>query len=139
MPAAEQISLGSILKTDHDDSGTFDAMTLVRQITPPARTRKKIEGLTLGDTFEVPELGIEAESEMEFTQFWQPGDTEHEKIDTLFGSKAVLPIQLVTAHGTPKTDEFETKVVAIEPEAWTPDGLYARKITLLRTSAITRT
>lgn len=137
--ALKQIGLGTILKFDHDVNASFDAMTLVRQLTPPARTRKKIDAMTLGDVLEVPELGVEAESEMEFTQFWHPGDTEHEKLDTLFGSKATFAVQIVTPHATPKTDQFSAKVVSLEPEAITPDGLISRKVTLLRTSAITRT
>jgi hypothetical protein len=139
MAASKQIALGSILKTDITLHNTFVDMTLVRQITPPPRSRKKIEALTLGDTFEVPELGIESESEMEFQQLWHPGDTEHEKLDTVFGTKTEFTVHLVSAHTVPKTDEFEAKVVALEPEAWTVDGVYSRKVTLLRTSAITRT
>jgi hypothetical protein len=137
--ASKQIALGSILKIDPTGHVTFTAMTLVRQITPPPRSRKKIEGLTLGDTFEVSELGIESESEMEFQQLWHPGDTEHEKLDTLFGSKNEFGVQLVTAHTTPVTLEFTVKVVSLEPEAWTVDGVISRKVTLVRTSAITRT
>lgn len=138
--AVKQIALGSILKTDHNSDATFESMTLVRQVTPPPRTRKKVsDSNALGDTLETPELGIEAESEMEFVQFWQPGDSEHEKLDTLFGSKATFAVQLVTTHGTPVTDEFTAKVVSLEPEPWTVDGLYGRKVTLQRRSAITRT
>jgi hypothetical protein len=137
--ASKQIALGSILKVDHDNNAAFDVMTLVRQITPPPRSRKKIDSLTLGDTFEVSQLGIESESEMEFQQLWHPGDTEHEKLDTLFGSKGQFSVQLITAHGTAVTLEFTVKVTALEPEAWTVDGVYSRKVTLLRTGAITRT
>jgi len=137
--ASKQIALGTILKTDHDDNSIFEAMTLVDSITPAARERAEIEGKELGDVLDVPLLGIEAPSRMEFTQFWEPGDSEHEKLDTLFGSKAVAGFQVVTPHGTPKTDDFDGQVVKLTPEQLTPSGAYKRQVTILRTTAITRT
>jgi len=124
---------------DHDSSTTFDAQTLVVQLTPPPRTREEVDGKTLGDTFDVPELGIEQVSKLEFMQFWHPGDTEHEKFDTLFDSKGACPFRIVTPHATPKTQEFSAKVTGLEPESLEQGGLYKRKVTLLRTTAITLT
>lgn len=137
--ASKQIALGTILKTDHNTDATFESMTLVDQITPPARTREEIEGKSLGDTLDVPLLGIEAPSRLEFTQYWHPGDSEHEKLDTLFGSKAEFDLQVVTPHSTPVTDEFSGQVVSLSPEQLTPSGAYKRQVVVLRTTAITRT
>lgn len=137
--ASKQIALGTILKTDHNTDATFESMTLVDQITPPARTREEIEGKALGDTLDVPLLGIEAPSRLEFTQYWHPGDSEHEKLDTLFGSKAEFDLQVVTPHSTPVTDEFSGQVVSLSPEQLTPSGAYKRQVVVLRTTAITRT
>ncbi len=139
MPASKQLALGTVLSVDNDANGSFDAMTLVVEVTPPARTREEVDGKTLGDTFDVPILGIEQKSTMEFMQYWHPGDTEHEKLDTLFGSKAKFPARIVTPHATPKTDEFECQVLALAPETLAQGKLYSRKVTLLRTGAITRT
>jgi len=137
--ATKQIALGTILKTDHDSDTTFESMTLVSEITPPARAREEIEGKDLGDTLDVPLLGIEAPSRLEFNQFWHPGDTEHEKLDTLFANKTVFSAQIVTPHSTPVTDEATFQVVSLTPEQLTPSGAYKRGVVLLRTSAITRT
>lgn len=137
--ATKQIALGSILKTDHTLAATFANHTLVDSITPPPREREEIEGKDLGDTLDVPLLGIEAPSRMEYTQFWHPGDTEHELIDTEFDNNAEGAYQIVTPHATPVTDEFTGKVVRIAPEALTPSGAYKRAVTILRTSDITRT
>lgn len=137
--ATKQIALGTILKTDITLAATFVTHTLVKEITPPPRTREKIEGKDLADTFDVPLLGIEQESECTFKQFWHPGDTEHEKMDTVFGTKVSFDVQIVTPHGTPVTDKFTVKVVSLAPETLNTGGVYSRDVTLLRTSAITRT
>ena len=137
--ATRQIALGTVLSLDHDANAAFDSQTLVVQITPPPRVREEIDGKVLGDTFDVPELGIEQTSKMEFMQFWHPGDTEHEKLDTLFDSKNARPFRIVTPHSTPKTQEFSAKVVGLEPETLEQGSLYKRKVTLLRTTAITLT
>lgn len=135
---AKQVALGTLLKLDHDDNATFNNVTLVTGITPPARMRAEIDGKTLGDSLETSLLGIELKSELEFTQHWHPLDTEHEKLDTLFESGDEVPIQIVTPHATPVTDEFTIQVIKLEPEQLTVDGAYKRKVTCQRTSAITR-
>tara|TARA_R100000808_G_C2120425_1_gene131843 strand:- start:351 stop:767 length:417 start_codon:yes stop_codon:yes gene_type:complete len=137
--AVKQIALGTVLKTDHDANAMFDNMTLVSAITPPARTREEIEGKDLGDTLDVPLLGIEAPSRPAFVQFWEPNDSEHEKIDTLFGSKATFGIQIVSPHSVAVTDEFDCKVLSLEPAELNASGVYQRTVTLLRVGDITRT
>lgn len=137
--ATKQIALGSILKTDHTLAATFVAHTLVDTITPPAREREEIEGKDLGDILDVPLIGIESPSRMEYTQFWQPGDTEHELLDTELDNNVEGDYQIVTPHATPVTDEFTGKVVRLAPEQLTPSGAFKRQVTILRTSAITRT
>jgi hypothetical protein len=137
--ATKQAALGSILKTDHNSDATFENMTLVSEITHPPRDRARVDAKDLGDALDVPLPGIENPSYCEFTQHWEPGDIEHEKLDTLFDSQTEFPVQIVTPHATPKTDEFNAKVFTLAPETLTPDGAYKRKVTLLRTSAITRT
>jgi len=137
--ASKQIALGTILKTDHDQNGSFNNMTLVRQITPPTRVREEIDGKDLGDTLDVPLLGIEQVSKTTFVQFWHPGDSEHEKIDTLFVSKDEFDVQIVTPHATPVTDEFTAQVVSLSPATLETGGTYQREVVLNRTTDITRT
>lgn len=137
--ATKQVALGTVLKTDHDQDASFDVMDCISSLTPPGRERAEIEGKCLGDTLDVPLLGIEAPSRLTFVQFWEPGDTEHEKLDTLFDSKAEFDVQIVTPHATPITDEFTAQVVRLGPEELTPDSAYKREVVLLRTTAITRT
>lgn len=136
--ASKQVALGTFFKIDDDTLG-FDNQTLVQEITPPPRMRAQIDADELQDTLSVPELGIEEKSEVQYMQIWHPGDTEHEKLDTLFGSMAAFDVQIVTPHATPVTDEFSAKCVGLEPEALGVDGLYRRRVTLVRTTAITRT
>jgi hypothetical protein len=135
--ATKQIALGSLLKVD--DGAGFDNQTLVEQITPPPRSRERIDAKILDDTLDVPLLGIEAVSDLEYVQHWEPNDVEHEKLDTYFDSKADLDVQIVTPHTVPVTDEFTCKVTDIGPEVLQPSGAYKRSVTLVRTTDITRT
>ena len=137
--ASKQVAHGTLFKTDVTDGGSFATMTLVKSVTPPPRTREEIDGRTLDDDFEVPLMGIEMASEMSVMQFWEPGDTEHEKLDTAFGAKTDFPVQIVTPHATPVTDEFNVKVKQIEPAELTPNGTFQRTVTFQRTGDITRT
>lgn len=139
MAEQKQAAFGTIIKLDHDANGSFDVQPLVINATPPGRDRELIEGKSLGDTFDVPILGIEQQSQFELEQFWHPGQTEHEKCDTLFESGAQAPWQIVTPHATPKTIEFPGKVVKLGPEQLQQGGTYKRKVTVQRTGAITLT
>lgn len=137
--ASKQIALGTLLKTDATTPATFATHTLVKEITPPPRVREEIDGKDLGDTFDVPLLGIEQVSKVTYKQYWHPGDTEHELIDTKFGNQVEFSIQIVTPHTVPVTDEFTVKVVGMSPETLSTGGVYSRDVELLRTGAITRT
>src|SRR3990167_10399687 len=136
--ASKQIALGTILKTDAALAATFVAHTLVKEITPPARVREEIDGKVLGDTFDVPLLGIEQVSKMTYMQYWHPGDTEHELIDTEFAARSEFAVQIVTPHTTPTNDQFSVKVVRLSPAALNTGGTYQREVEFVRTTAITR-
>lgn len=138
--AAKLLGLGTVAKVDENDDGTsHTVVTLVTELTPPARSRELIDATTLSDTLATYSPGIEQHSEYVFTQYWEPGDSQHESIDTLFGSKAIVEWQVVYTNGTPKTDEFEGFVSALTPAAITINGIVSRSVTIQRTSAVTRT
>ena len=135
--ADKQAAQASILSLDHDDNATYETMTLVISITPPPRDRELLEGKDLGDTFDVPLFGIENQSQMSFTQFWDESDTEHTKIDTIFGTKFVASWKITTPHGTPQTIDFDGVVVNITPAEIAVGGTYQRTVTVQRVTAIT--
>ncbi len=133
MTAVKQIAHGTILNVGST------AQQLVIGITPPPRIRQEIDGTALADTLEVPLLGIEQKSEIVVKQFWDPGDLNHHALDEAFDAKTQLTLQIVTPHAVPVTDEFTAKVTKLEPEELTVGGAFKRKVTLVRTGAITRT
>jgi hypothetical protein len=136
--ANKYLGLGTVLKVDEDDNGSgHTTITLVVDATPPARKRVRIDGTVLADTLSTYELGMEDFSEFSFSQLWDPIDTQHASLDTLFGAKTVVEWQIVYTSG--ETDEFEGYVSALEPQALTKDGLNSRKVTVQRKSATTRT
>ncbi len=114
-------------------------VTLVVDATPPARKRVNIDGSVLADTLATYEPGIEDFSEYMFTHLWEPGDTMHEGIDTLFGSKAEVAFTIVYADTGATVETFNGKVSDLEPQPITKDGLLSRKVTVQRTGSIART
>jgi hypothetical protein len=136
--ASKQVGLGSIIKVDEDDSGSvFTTITLVADFTPPGKTRVEVEATALEDTLQTNELGIEGVSYFEFTLFWHVGDTNHEIMDTLFTSKTAVLWQWVSPHGTPKTSQFEGKVVELANQTVQHNNVFMRKCKIMRTGAIT--
>ena len=133
MTAAKQIAHGTVFNV------ASSPLQLVISITPPGRTRQEVDALALDDTLNVPLLGVEDKSEIVANQFWHPGDTNHEALDTAFESKADLTLQIVSAHTVPVTQEFTAKVSKLEPEELTSNGTWRRKVTFLRQGDITGT
>lgn len=133
MAKAKTIAHGSSLQ-----NGTTTC-TLVAAIDPPPRRRAMIDGRDMTDDFDVPLLGIEERSEWSVEQYWTPGEAEDDAFDTAFGAKTELTMKIVTVHSTPKTLSIPCKVVGLEPQQLTPDGLYKRKINFVRTGDITTT
>ena len=105
--------------------------------TPPARKRVRIDATSLSDTLSTYKMGMEDHSEFSFTQFWDPLDTLHAAIDTLFANKTQV-IWTIT-YTSSEVDSFEGFVSALEPTTITKDGLLQRKVTVQRKTATTRT
>lgn len=139
MTAEKQVAHGTLFKIDVAGNGTFETLTLTRELTPPPREREEVDGRELATEFDVPLLGIETKSSFPVNHFWHPGDTLHEKLDTAFEANTQFPVQIVTPHTVPVTDEFEVKVQKLEPAALQPNGTYQRTVTFLRCTDITRT
>lgn len=142
--ASKLLGLGTVVSVDENDGGSgFTTCTLVLSCTPPNRKRARIDGTSLSDTLATYEGGIEEHSEFSFTQFWEPEDTQHASLDTLFASasltagKVLWNIVYVASPGT--TDSFEGWISDLEPQTITASGLVQRNVTIQRTSAITRT
>lgn len=137
--ANKLLGLGTVVKVDENDDGnSHTTVTLVLNATPPGRERELIDGTSLGDTLATYEAGIEMHSEFTFTQFWEPEDTVHASLDTLFGAKTVVEWQVVYSN-TSTTDEFEGFVSRLAPQTIETNNLVMREVTVQRTSAITRT
>jgi hypothetical protein len=143
--ASKLLGLGTVVGVDENDGGSvFTTITLITDFTPPGRKRARIDGTTLTDTLSTYEGGIEEHSEFSFRQFWEPEDTQHASIDTLFGlgsataGKVLWNITYTSA--APGTiDSFEGWVSDLEPQTIVKDGIVSRVVTVQRTGAITRT
>lgn len=130
--AKKLLGLGTVVKA------TDTAVTLLTNITPPPRSRALIDGTALEDDLATNELGIEEHSEFTFTQFWEPGDTQHETIDADFDSKATKTYKIEYTNSPQVTDSFSGKVSRIAPQPIEINGLVQREVTIQRLTAITR-
>lgn len=138
--ADRQIGYGTLVKVDENDDGSsHTTCTLVMSTTPPGRSRANVDVTAIDDALMTYAPGQEEHSEFVFTQMWDPGDTQHEAIDTLFGAKTVVEWQVVYCGSGVATDEFEGYVSALEPAAITANEKMTRQVTIQRKGAITRT
>lgn len=137
--ADKQLGLGALVKIDPVPTSSFTTQGLTVSIDPPKRSREKVDGTALADTLSTYELGIEEHSTFEFMQFWHPGDTNHQVVDTLFDNNTEADFQIIYPFENLVTDEFSGKVSGIAPETVAKNGVISRKVTVERTSAIART
>ena len=138
--ADRQIGLGTLVKVDENDDGSsHTTCTLVMSVNPPGRAYENVDVSAIDDTLMTYVPGQEQHSEFTFRQQWDPGDTQHESIDTLFGAKTVVEWQVVYCGTGVATDEFEGYVSALSPEQITANAKIERTVTIQRKGAITRT
>ena len=138
--ADKQIGLGTLVKVDEDANGSgHTTVTLVMSTTPPGRSRENVDITAIDDTLMTYAPGQEQHSQFVFRQMWDPLDTVHEHMDTLFGSKAIVEWQVVYCGSGVATDEFEGYVSNLEPQEITANGRIERTVTIQRRGAITRT
>ena len=128
MTAVQRLGLSTIVKA------TSTAITLVTEATPPGRKRARIEKTTLTDTLATDDMGIELQSDFEFTLFWDPNVTDGVDIDTAFGSKTVLVWSITFTGGAIAT--FSGPIVELSPEAIKKDNHVMRKVVVHRTTSI---
>ena len=136
--AQKQVALGTIVKIGTGAADALETQNILGELTPVGNSRALIQADALEDELSVPLLGIEEASQMTFTQFWEPGDTLHEKVDALFASQAEKPVQ-ITWPSTLGTREFDGQVVAVTPQSLSASGAITRQVTIQRTSDITDT
>lgn len=136
--ASKYLGLGTLFKVDEDDSGsTFTTITLCIDGTPPKRSRVRIDATALTDTLSTYKMGMEDFSEFSFTQFWDPLDTQHVSLDTLFAAKTQVIWTITYTSG--EVDSFEGFVSELSPTTVAKDQLLQRKVVVQRKTDTTRT
>ena len=136
MPAVQRLGLSTVLSVDDDDSGSgYTTIQLVTEVTPPGRKRARIEKTTLTDTLATDDMGIELQSDMETTLFWDPNETNNNIFETLFAAKTEVLWKI--AFSSSVTAVFNGIIAELAPEAIKKDNHVMRKVTIHRTGAIT--
>lgn len=126
------LGLGTVTKVDGAK------ITLVTNITPPARSRTLIDQTALDEELATNALGIEEHSEFTFNQFWIPGDSQHQSMDTLFNSKALAEFKIEYTNAPAVVDTFSGKVSRLAPQAIERGGMLMREVTIQRYTNIAR-
>lgn len=140
MPADKSVGFGTLVKVDHDADTVFTTLELVTDVKPPKKAYKMVDATVLADTAEQTECGIEEQTEFPMTHFWDPTDTNHSMLDTLFANKTKVNWQIVFAnYPSAITAAFPGRVVELDPEPIAKDKIVTRKVKVLRTGAITYT
>lgn len=136
--AEKVLAHGIILEVDADGGG-YDAVGEIKNIQPPGRTKEDVDCDVLGSTVfetlpsEPPDYG-----ELKFTQIWEVGETEHEKIDTMFGlsgSAAAKPWRISFPYTVAEVKSFSGWVKAIETPQMESKDVVTREVTVRLTTA----
>lgn len=144
---------GSVLQIDFGDGDGFEVMGQIDSLQPTGLTKSVNETPDL-ECEASANVGMEEPAQNSFTQFWDPQDVTHAKVDTNFIdsksdlSKRNVTVQEVTptyttgamgASASATTREYTAQIVSVGPEALQPQGHWKRQVGLLRTSDITTT
>lgn len=133
---ARTLGLGTLLAVDDDDSGTiFTTVSLVTDMTPPPRTRMRVDGTALADTLAIDEAGIEDKSDFVYNHFDEPNETNSVIMETLFGSKT--QVKFVITYASTDIETFEGIVMGIARAQVTKEQLLMRQVTIHRRTAST--
>ena len=117
----------------------------VRSVTPPSNVRERVESDDLSSTIKTSLPGVYAEDEIEFVQLYEPGDADHEAINTLQANQTTSAWALVyppkpDGDGTttaPQTKTFNAIVMDITEAEMDNSSIISRTVTLARQGAIT--
>lgn len=151
MAAKKVQGCGTLVRVDTGDGSGFTTQGHCDAATPWGESKAILNTPTL-DCAMTDEVGREEQSTMEFTQYWDPTDADHNRLDTNFDEsktdilKKQIDAQIITpdiddgASGT-ETATFEApcQIVSLGKESITPDGYWKRTVTLLRVGDITKT
>ena len=117
----------------------------VRSVTPPNNVRERVESDDLSSTIKTSLPGVYAEDEIEFVQLYEPGDADHEAINTLQANQTTSAWALVypptpDGDGPPTathTKTFNAIVMDITEAELDNSSIISRTVTLGRQGAIT--
>ena len=117
----------------------------VRSVTPPNNVRERVESDDLSSTIKTSLPGVYAEDEIEFVQLYEPGDADHEAINTLQANQTTSAWSLVyppkpDGDGTTtatQTKTFNAIVMDITEAEMDNSSIISRTVTLGRQGAIT--
>lgn len=139
MGQKKTLAKGTIIKLD----GT--AYGRVETFDPPGQEYSTVEAPELNPqddagsplAFDPVEFGDEIAGEFSFTHYWDPRHADATSLETKFGTKATIAVQIVTPHATSATLSFSGKIKRLGPQQLTKLGWYKREVVMVRTTAVT--
>lgn len=137
------LGYGSIVKVDHDDNASFTTVGCIKEITPPPRRLKEVDGTCLEDVRESIDPGIAEATDFVFTQVWKVGEAAPGYIDLLFTNAKArttpydVDWQVIYPQDTPVTEAFTGWVKEISPSVKGNSEYWTRQVTVKTTSVST--
>ena len=133
---------GTILSLDESGGTTYTPVSNIANVTPPSPgERTQVSAPELDTCIDDPELGMKGPRTFAFTQYWEPGDTDHERLDTMYDANTMGGWQIEYPHGPygvsqPK-QTFNGKVQSIGNTQTGPNDTFQRDVVILVNGTIT--
>lgn len=134
----KRIGKGAKVEVDHDSNLTYTKIGLMKDITPPPRSKQGVDDTELDADLMTETPGIEEVSEFTFNQFYHAGDSDMQMIDDLFdeGVDGIVSWRITYPYSTPVTKTFDGWVKSLTEGQIVKDQVMSREVTVSRTSDI---
>lgn len=118
-------------------STTYVSIGCLKAATPPPEERETTDASCLGQTDPILQVGAKQPVEFEFTAAWDPGDTEHTNLQTIFDNKCNANWRLQNSDFTSSTGTFTGRIIALSPQPINRGDIVTRQIRVAMSSTIT--
>jgi len=118
-------------------STSYTVIGCLKDATPPPETRETVDASCLGQTDPILQVGAKQPVEFEFTAAWDPGDSEHTSLSTLFDNKCNANWKIQNSEFTSSTGAFTGRIIAMSPQVINRGNIVTRQIRVATSSVVT--
>lgn len=137
--AKKTTGCGTILSLDESGGTTYTAVSNIANVTPATQSRVIVESPELDTCENNGDAGREEVKTMSFMQYWEPGDTDHERVDTMYANNTDGGWKIEYGHDyavSQPAQTFNGKVQEMAPAQVVSEEVVQRSVTIVLTSSI---